>query len=64
MAEEGAAEVGFALDMDAGAGFDVLGEEFGEDYLLGEEFGADGDMGLAGIAAAREAEEVEEVEEG
>jgi hypothetical protein len=38
LAEESTAEVGFALDVDSGASFDVLGEEFGEDYLLGEEF--------------------------
>ena len=46
LAEERAAEIGFAVDVDAGAGFDVLGKEFGEDDLLGEEFGADGDVGL------------------
>ena len=38
MDQEGAAEIGFALDVDGGAGFDVLGEELGEDDLLGEEF--------------------------
>ena len=38
LAEERAAEIGFAIDVDAGAGFDVLGEEFGEDDLLGEKF--------------------------
>ena len=42
LAEEGAAGIGFAVDVDGGAGFDVLSEELGEDYLLGEEFGADG----------------------
>jgi hypothetical protein len=42
LAEERAAEIGFAVDVNAGAGFDVLGEEFGEDNLLGEKFGADG----------------------
>jgi hypothetical protein len=36
--EERAAEIGFTDDGDAGAGFDVLGEEFGEDDLLGEKF--------------------------
>ena len=46
LAEERAAEIGFAFDVDAGAGFDVLGEEFGENDLLGEKFGADGDVGL------------------
>jgi len=48
LAEERAAEIGFALDVDTSAGFDVLGEEFGEDDLLGEEFGADGDLGFGG----------------
>ena len=42
LAEERAAEIGFAFDVDAGARFDVLGEELGEDDLLGEKFGADG----------------------
>jgi hypothetical protein len=55
LAEERAAEIGFAIDVDAGAGFDVLGEEFGEEDLLGEKFGSDGDVGL-GWAAGREAE--------
>jgi len=36
--EEGATKIGFAVDGDVGAGFDVLGEEFGEDDLLGEKF--------------------------
>ena len=47
--EESAAEIGFALDVDAGARFDVLGEEFGEDDLFGEKFGADriGDVRVA-----------------
>ena len=40
--EESAAEVGFALDVNVGAGFDMLGKELGEDDLLGEKFGADG----------------------
>ncbi len=40
--EKSAAEIGFAVHRDVGAGFDVLGEEFGEDDLLGEKFGADG----------------------
>ena len=51
LAEERAAEIGFAIDVDAGAGFDVLGEEFGEDDLLGEKFGADGDVGLRWAAS-------------
>jgi hypothetical protein len=40
--EECAAEIGFAHDGDVGSGFDVLGEELGQDDLLGEKFGADG----------------------
>jgi hypothetical protein len=36
--QESATEIGFALDANVGAGFDVLGEEFGEDDLLGEKF--------------------------
>jgi hypothetical protein len=54
LTKQRAAEIGFAIDVDAGAGFDVLGEEFGEDDLLGEEFGADGDVGLGGAAAGEE----------
>jgi len=42
LAQEGAPEIGFAVDVNAGAGFDMLSEEFGEDDLLGEKFGADG----------------------
>ena len=53
LAEECAAEIGFALDMDTGAGFDVLGEELSKDDLLGEEFGADGDVGLGWAAAGQ-----------
>ena len=59
--EEGAAEIGFALDGDVGAGFDVLGEQLGKDDLLGEKFGADGQVGLRGLAAG--GDEVEEVKE-
>ena len=40
--EKSAAEIGFADDGNTGACFDVLGEEFGEDDLLGEKFRADG----------------------
>ncbi len=42
LAKERAAEIGFAIDMYSGARFDVLGEELGENDLLGEKFGADG----------------------
>jgi hypothetical protein len=62
LAEERAAEIGFSVDVDAGAGFDVLGEEFGEDDLLGEKFRADGDVGLGG-AAGNEREDKREQEE-
>jgi hypothetical protein len=62
--EEGAAEVGLANDGDAGASFDVLGEELGEDDLFGEELGADGDFGLRRFVAGREkADEVYEIKE-
>jgi hypothetical protein len=59
--EERAAEVGFAHDREAGACFDVLGEELGKDDLLGEEFGADGDFSLRRFVAG--GEEVEDVKE-
>jgi hypothetical protein len=62
--EESAAEVGLALDGDGGFGFDVLGEEFGEDDLFSEEFGADDDFGLRRfVAGGREEKEVEEIKE-
>ncbi len=51
LAKKSAAEIGFAIDVDAGTGFDVLGEEFAEDHLFGEKFGADGDVGLGWAAA-------------
>ena len=38
--------------MNAGPGFDVLRQELGEDHLLGEEFGADGEVGVLILAAA------------
>jgi hypothetical protein len=42
----------------------VLGEEFGEDDLLGEKFRADDEMRLRGFAAGgSETKDVEEVEE-
>src|SRR5437879_1330140 len=65
--QQRAAEVGFAFDGDAGAGFDVLGEELGEDDLLSEEFGADGDFGLRRFLTSgnevKEGQEIEEVNE-
>jgi hypothetical protein len=59
--EEGAAEVGLAFDGDGGFGFDVLGEELGEDDLFGEKFGADDDLGLGRLVAS--GSEVKKVEE-
>jgi hypothetical protein len=50
--QESATEVGFALDGDGSFGFDVLGEEFGEDDLFGEEFGADDYLRLRRLVAA------------
>src|SRR4029077_19139854 len=69
LAEERAAEIGFAFDVDASAGFDVLGEELREDDLLGEKFGADGEVGLLRFAAGQRKEikdgkEVEEAKKG
>jgi hypothetical protein len=65
--EKRAAEVGLALDGDGGLGFDVLGEQLGEDDLLGEKFGADGDFGLGrlvtGGSEVKNVEEKKEVEE-
>jgi hypothetical protein len=40
--------------VNAGAGFDVLSQEFREDYLLGKKFGADGEVRLLIPAAAAE----------
>ena len=42
MAEERSAEIGFAFDVHAGAGLNVLREELRQDDLLGEKFGPDG----------------------
>jgi len=62
--EERAAEVGLALDGDAGFSFDVLGEKLGEDDLLGEKLGTDGDFRLREfVTGGKEAEEVQEIEE-
>lgn len=67
MHEKSAAEVGFAINVNSGASFDVLREELGEDDLFGEKFGADGEMRLRWAAASRgkvkEIKEAEEVEE-
>ena len=52
--QQSAAEIGFANDGDAGAGLDVLGEEFGEDYLFGEKFGRDDQVRSCGLAAGGE----------
>ena len=62
--EEGAAKIGFANDGNAGARFDVLGEEFRKDNLLGEKLGADGDLGLSRFVTGRkEVKDVKEVQE-
>jgi hypothetical protein len=65
LAEECAAEIGFAFDVNASAGFDVLGEELREDNLLGEKFRADGDVRLLRLAAGqrKEVKDGKEVEE-
>jgi hypothetical protein len=57
--KEGAAEIRLALNRDAGFGFYVLGQKFGKNDLLGEEFGTDRDFGLRRIMAG--GEEVEEI---
>jgi hypothetical protein len=62
--EESAAEIGFADDVDAGAGFDVLGEELGEENLFSEKFGADGDMRRRFGTARNIEREVQEAKEG
>jgi len=55
--EEGTAEIGFALDVDAGASFDVLGEKLGEDDLFGEKLRADDDARfLLGVAGGEESD--------
>src|SRR5437660_1801828 len=62
--EERTAEIGLANDGDAGAGFDVLREQLGENNLLGEKFGADCDFGLGGLVACRkEVSEVKKIQE-
>jgi hypothetical protein len=48
--EERAAEIGFADDGNAGAGFDVLGEQLGENDLFGEKLGTDRDFPLGRAA--------------
>lgn len=48
-----AAEIGFAHDGNTGAGLDVLREKFSEEDLLGEEFGADGEMETCSLTAGR-----------
>ncbi len=69
LAEERAAEIRFAFDVDASAGFDVLGEELREDDLLREKFGADDEVRLLRLAAGQTKEikdgrEVEEAQKG
>ncbi len=60
--EERAAEVGLALNGNAGFCFDVLGKELRENDLLGKEFGADRDFRLRRtMASAKKVEEVKEI---
>src|SRR5258708_40349929 len=62
--EERAAEVGLALNGNAGFCFDLLGKELREDDLLGEEFRPDRDFGLRWmVASAKKVEEVKEANE-
>lgn len=65
--EKSATEVSFADNVDAGFGFDVLGEKLGEYNLLSEEFGANGDGGLRWLAAgggeAKESQEAKGVKD-
>ncbi len=64
MNEERAAEVGLALNGNAGFCFDVLGKELRDNDLLGKEFGADRDFGLRWmVASAKKVEEVKETNE-
>ena len=63
--EESSTEIGLANDGDAGAGFDVLGEELGKNDLFGEELGADGDARLwRFVTSGKEVEEVKEGKDG
>src|SRR5712692_9229991 len=62
--EERAAQIGLSNDRDFGFGFDMLRQEFGENDLLGEKFGADGDFGLRRFGAGgKEADEVKEIKD-
>jgi len=67
LAEQGAAEIALADDVNAGAGFDVLREQLSEDDLLSKEFGTDNDGRLrrlaTGAGAANHAERKKEVHE-
>jgi hypothetical protein len=49
--EEGAAEIRLPINRYARFGFNVLGEKFGKNDLLGEELGTDSDFGAAGCTA-------------
>ena len=51
--QEAPTEICFTINGYAGSGFNVLGEKFGQDDLLGEELGTDGDFGVAGCTAGR-----------
>src|SRR2546427_7354458 len=60
--EKRPAEIGLSNDRDSGFRFDVLRYEFGEDDLLGEKFGANGDFGLRRFGAGgKEADEAKEI---
>jgi hypothetical protein len=54
MAEQRAAEIGFAINMNARASFDVLGKKLGEDNLFREKFGSDGQVRRLTFAAGHE----------
>ena len=51
MADVGAGEIEAAFDREMSFVFDLLGDEFSEDELLGEVLGADDDAVFAGWAA-------------
>ena len=54
VADVAAGEIEAALDREVSLVFDLLGDDFAEDELFGEVFGADDDAGLAGGAAGGE----------
>jgi hypothetical protein len=52
LAKQRPAQIGFLVNMNSRTRFNVLRQEFGEDYLLGKEFGPDGQVRWF-VAAAR-----------